>query len=311
MIAVAFNDGTLKAGRYHFPGNTAFLEGIDRSKFALQTLIVGGASQSKQVPLQRFDVLFNSICNPDIHHKTLELLKGFTQNLSCRIINAPAAVLQSDRENISKLLDGLEGLSVPRTIGIVPSSRQEVIDTIKEAAFEFPVLFRAAELHGGMQMVRIDGPGHFDLLDRFALDGRKYYLTQYVDYKSPDGLYRKSRFIVVGERVFARHHIMSRSWMVHADSRQEFIAKYPEYALEEERFIEAFPSRLAERCLAIKKRIGLDLFGIDAYVAEDGTLLIFEVNACMRYFGPRQHNYIDKTTDAITSEIEKLLGKQS
>jgi len=307
-IHVAFNDGSLRQGAFLFPGNNAFIEQFDVNDMAMQSLVLGGASQSRQVPLQRFDLIFNSVCNPDIQHKSLELLEGFVKTSGVPIINAPQAVRNSSRSRCSELLQELDGIVMPLTLRISPECKYDVSKAIKEGGLSYPVLFRPANEHGGRELSRIDSEHELDTLDAYALDGRPYYLTQYVEYASADGLYRKCRYIVAGEAVIARHLIISRQWKVHTAARAELIEQEQRYRDEEIAFVTtAVDPKIQEAARKIKKRIGLDIFGIDAHIRADGSLMLFEVNACMRYFGQRQNNYIDKVTDTITEAIVNMI----
>jgi len=308
LIAVSYNDGTLKKAKYYFPGNNAFLEGLNTADFAVQHLVLGGASQDKKLPLHHFDIIFNTICNPDTHKKSLQLLQNLSSQVKCMTVNPVSAIVNTSRDSISKLLTGLEHVIFPKTVAIRPRSRDDVLKAIKTYDFSFPVIIRSADEHGGRAMVRLDSEDDIALVDRFALDGRKYYLVQFVEYKSSDDLYRKVRFIVIGKKVIARHKIISEQWMVHTEARSELIETNEKYREEEITFvITELDQSMKEKCLQIKEKTGLDIFGIDGHILPDGSLLIFEVNACMRYFGPRQHNYIDKVTDTIDASLNQFI----
>ena len=56
---------------------------------------------------------------------------------------------------------------------------------------------------------------------------------------------------------------------------------------------------------AIKEVIGLDLFGVDCSLLDDGTMLVFEANASMRFFksgSPRNRPAVQRTA-AIMQEL--------
>ncbi len=78
-------------------------------------------------------------------------------------------------------------------------------------AMHYPVILKAAGLHNGQQMTRIDGPEHLvGLLHAFALDGRPYYLIQYKD-TAQQGIYTKHRLVMVRGAIVSSPSVGGRS----------------------------------------------------------------------------------------------------
>ncbi|HSR74089.1 MAG TPA: hypothetical protein VLL31_04530, partial [Sulfurovum sp.] len=144
---------------------------------------------------------------------------------------------------------------------------------------------RQAGDHGGISTVRIDD--ETEQFYAFALDGRDYYLTQFVDYANKDGIYTKYRLVVVDGEVYIRHVIFSDHWMIHSKSR-EYMEKHKEYQLQELNILKSFNAKIKPKIQGtiseVYQRLDLDYFGIDCNIDKDMNLLIFEINANMNVF---------------------------
>ncbi|HSR74091.1 MAG TPA: hypothetical protein VLL31_04540, partial [Sulfurovum sp.] len=149
--------------------------------------------------------VFNQISDPDTNQITLQKAEDFYKMVSAHVpfFNIPSHVRRTSRDNIYKLLQGIDHLHVPKTVKIQPKSPKDIYDTIKEEGFEFPVIFRQAGDHGGVSTVRVDD--ETEQFYVFPLDGRDYYLTQFVEYFDENGLYKKYRLMVVDGKVYLRH----------------------------------------------------------------------------------------------------------
>ncbi|MBD3842933.1 MAG: hypothetical protein IE909_13840, partial [Campylobacterales bacterium] len=131
----------------------------------------------------------------------------------------------------------------------------------------------------------------------FALDGREYYLTQFVEY-AQNGIYAKYRLVVVDGEIFLRHVMFSRMWMVHnktQDKENTLRQKISKSFIREIKpFIQPIISQIYER-------LGLDYFGIDCNIDKDMNLLVFEINPNMNIF--------IETKGVFESHIEKARQK--
>ncbi len=121
-------------------------------------------------------------------------------------------------------------------------------------------------------------------LERYAYDGSFFYAIQWVDFKHRDKLYRKSRIAFIGGTPIPRHRIISDDWNIHSQSRKILMASRDDLRKEEEKFITSpFEQSVSKDAAASLRKVyetlGLDYFGVDCSVQEDGSLLIFEINA--------------------------------
>ncbi len=263
-------------------GSTNVFSQLGDTNFDKRFLLLD-ANLSQNVNLMEADAIFNQIADGDTHKKTLEKLKNIKGQISKNIkfFNQPIFVEKTTRENIYKLLRGIEKVYVPKTIKFKPKSPAEVYNKIKQD-FTLPVIFRQAGDHGGVSTIIID---RFEdnLFYPFPLDGREYYITQYIDYKK-DGVYQKIRLVIVDGVAFIRHVLYNSFWNIHASSRK-FMDKNIKYNIEELKILKNFEKELKpniqRQITEIHKKIGLDYFGIDCYIDENFNMLLFEVNASM------------------------------
>jgi hypothetical protein len=182
---------------------------------------------------------------------------------------------------VAARLAGVPGAVVPRTARVEPAGAADVVARAAAAGVAPPFLVREAGTHGGHQLTLVEGGDDLGELERFAFDGRSFYVTEFVDFASPDGLYRKHRALVIDGEPMAKHLIVSDHWNVHSRSRT-FMATRPDLEAEEERFVTAMPDAVAAALRAVHERLPLDYLGADFGIDADGGVVVFEVNCCFR-----------------------------
>jgi glutathione synthase/RimK-type ligase-like ATP-grasp enzyme len=271
-------------------------------------------------------VIINCIVDADIVSHTLIKEKKLIELIQAQskrpipVINPPDGILKTPRDKIYEQFKDLPGLRVPRVARITPESVADAVKQIKKAGFKFPVLMRAIGTHGGksLQIIENESPAELLKLERYAYDGSAFYVIEWVDFKSKDGLYRKARLACVGGRLIARHQIVSEGWNVHSQSRKTVMKERPELRKEEEAFLTTpLEKTLSKDARASLKRIyetlGLDYFGIDCSVDTRGDLVIFEINAAVNameqkdldlypYLSQPVQNIIQAFNDVIASK---------
>ena len=260
----------------------------------------------------RYDIVFNTIGDADLAEHSLTAVEGFVAGASRPVLNLPGPVMRTRRDRLGALLEGLPGVVVPRTVRLTEADlAAKGLPALAEAhGFSLPLLIRPVGLHGGQGLVRLD--------DREALALHRsgpgdHYLIQYLDYASPDGLWRKYRMLFVGGRPFAYHQAISGHWLVHHDTAG--MGGSPERQAEEARFLDDPAAVLGETGMAaiaaIGKALGLDYCGVDFAVLADGRVLVFEANATMlAHFedpdGP--YAYKNPAVQAVAEAFQALLA---
>ena len=272
-------------------------------------------------PKQEFEVVkphafFNQIADADSHrialHKTAQLLINFPD---IPLFNHPKDVLKTTRDNTYRLLHDIEGLVVPKTVSISPSSPQEIHDMVASEEIGYPFIFRGAGSHGGENTTLVTSEN--EMFYAYALDGKKpYYITQYVDYADSDGIYTKYRFAIVDGDVFIRHVIFKDHWMIHSRSR-EFMQKEKYYLQKEADLLKTFETTLKPQIAplmeTIAKRVGLDYFGMDCHIDTQGNILLFELNANMNILynnAKDPDNIWNRQITLIVKAIEDMITRR-
>lgn len=231
-----------------------------------------------------FNTLVNLITDPDLNPTTLGLLEKVLKAYKGRLLNPPSAVARTTRDQVARTLAGVDGLMVPkvaRFVGKAPAA----LAAIQKAGCTFPAILRSTGTHSGRIVGLVDGP---EEVLRLIQPRETYFLTQFVDARSPDGLFRKLRVFFIGERQVIRHLVISDHWNVHAAARDDFMADKPALVAEERRVVEGGVAALPERTQVIlrqiKARMRLDFFGADLALREDGSVILFEANPTMNFF---------------------------
>ena len=145
---------------------------------------------------------------------------------------------------------------------------------------DFPITLRPIDTQGGVGLQRID---HADALTGYfaSVPAEAYYAASYIDYRSPDGQYRKWRVVLIDGCPYVCHLAISSHWMVHyrsADMEQS-AGKRAEEAYAMVHFDQEFAVRHKEPLRAIAQALQLDYVTVDCAQTQDGRLLVFEVDS--------------------------------
>lgn len=256
--------------------------------------------------------IVNQIAEADSHIKTLNRVNTIlNDHPKIPIFNAPLSVKATRRDLIYQNYNDIEGLCFPKTLRIAPKHPKEILKAIEEAEMHFPVIVKAAGLHNGYQTVRLEHAQDIEKLHHLALDGRNYYLIQFINTLNSDGVYHKYRLIIINGKIYPRHLRFSEHWMVHYETGSLFMNKHPEYYEQEKKFLDQIPEKLSSLLSPLLNRIqrtqSLDIYGIDGCLMSDGRFLIFELNPNMELYSndlPQFVTPLANITQAIIHAIE-------
>ncbi len=280
-----------KNGQFDFKidGSCNVMNHLGFDKAAVASVLLFG-NQVRQPGFQLPEtpsLIFNQISDPDSHRGALERCVQLCEQVPCPVINRPEKILATSRERVSEMLQGIPGVVMPQTIRCQPNSPADVFTQAEAADLKYPVIVRQAGAHGGKTSTLISGRDDLPKLDVYPFDGSEFYLTEFVDYKDRDGLYRKMRIVVVDGKPLFRHLLGDRRWMIHAASLN-YMDEHPELFRQEQETFNGFETELAPGIQpaidAIAERMGLEYFGIDCHIDEAGEMLVFEANANMNVF---------------------------
>lgn len=239
------------------------------------------AEAAHEARLPRYDIVLNVIGDADAGGTALRYAEAFKRRAAAPVLNDPARVLRTQRHRVGGLLAGIPGLVTPHAVQLSGAGLQA--DTGLEArGLRFPVLLRAAGKHGGESVRRIEGAAALAAAAAELGPDAVVYLTQYHEYASPDGLYRKYRAIFIDRTPMPYHLAISPHWLVHYFSAE---MGHDDRMAEEEAFLADMPGCLGPVAAAalgvVAQRLDLDYCGADFSLLPDGRVLLFESNATM------------------------------
>jgi glutathione synthase/RimK-type ligase-like ATP-grasp enzyme len=226
--------------------------------------------------------ILNHIADPDICSRALAAVAKIADRAGRPCFNHPAAIARTSRDGVAQLLSGIPGLTVPKTIRVAQRSPAHVCEAASDAGMRYPILVRVVGSHGGQDRVKIDEPESMGDIAQLQHQDRPLFLTEFYDFVSPDGLYRKFRIVVVGDDILVRHCVIGSDWSLHGRARVS--GRGPDE--EEENLFNAFQSgwlpSLKPVFSEITRRLDLDYYGVDCHIDQGRTVLLFEANACMK-----------------------------
>jgi glutathione synthase/RimK-type ligase-like ATP-grasp enzyme len=291
---------------YDLPGTVDIVDHLPPKRFALEWVYLG-PGQDPPVKLPP-GALLNHIGDADICSQALELARRVVAKSGRPCFNHPDPIARTTRDHVSRVLAGIPGLDVPKTIRTAALTPTDLRATVKQGALQYPILVRVAGFHGGTNMVKIDTPdaaGEIERLDRSSWSD--LYATEFRDFVGPDGRYRKFRIAVVGDDIFVRHMVTAENWLIHA-RRRAANTKEEEFAMFAA-FEDEYGGHLRPMFQEIGRRLDLDFFGVDCAIADSGEVILFEANACMTILGQTQKELnikavaINRIRDAVSDRL--------
>jgi glutathione synthase/RimK-type ligase-like ATP-grasp enzyme len=259
---------------------------VEGSDVALFLLYV---AEGEELPaeLPEHDLVFVALAESDQNHQLLLQVDAQLQEWPTPVLNTPSRITHLSRDGACGLLQGLPGVLMPLTVRMERSEVERLgsgaisISSIL-ADGGFPVILRPVDSHAGHGLAKLDDPAAVTGYLATA-EEQDFYISRFVDYSGPDGMFRKCRVALIEGRSYVGHMAVSARWMVHylnADMLENASNRE-----EEERFMtgfdEGFALRHAEAFQAITRSVGLEYLGIDCAETRDGDLLIFEIDNSM------------------------------
>jgi hypothetical protein len=261
------------------PGTADIVQFLPGTRFAQNLIQLGPHYPVEQAKLKPGPLL-NHIADADRCGIVLKKADQIATQTGRACFNLPKSVAKTTRDEVARTLQGIEGLRVPKTIRHVFEGAEGLGEATAEAGLAWPVLVRIAGDHGGVSTIRIDGPAEIAQANKLNCYGATVYATEFCDFASPDGRYRKFRIAIIGDRIFLRHMVVGDQWLLHAQRRGKNTVS------EEARMLGTFDVLLAPKLGPLF--LDLDYLGVDCNIADNGTVLLFEANACMNILANTQ-----------------------
>jgi hypothetical protein len=279
----------------------------------IHRLLITRNHRPQRTELSGYPVVVNMITEAETSARILGDLKNLLSGFAGRVINPPDAVLGSTRDEVAQLLSGIPGLVVPKIVRLSGGDAPLAARMIESAGIVPPIIVRRAGTHTGRT---VGLHGSIDEAVAVLQGGHDYLATQFVDFASPDGLYRKYRVYFIGPHIVLRHMYVSDDWNVHSKDRARFMGPRPDVVAEERALIaseEPFGPDVRKAFRAVRDRMPLDFFGMDFGILPDGNVVLFEANATMSYFplwrdDDPQFEYLKRCVPPARAAFMELLG---
>ncbi len=273
------------------------------------------------LPIPEHDALMVGICDADENRAALTALEPALANWPKPVINAPQHIPSTGREAASALLHGAPGVLIPPTLRASRSLLQSIATgtTKLSAQFadcDFPVIVRPVGSHAGRNLDKIDNP---EALNTYLakVEDADFFLSRFIDYSGPDGLFRKFRVALIDGKPYACHLGVSSHWMIHYVNAGMY--EEAQKRVEEASFMEhfaAFAKRHQAALEAIYQRTQLGYVCIDCAETRDGQLFVFEIDHCMvvhamdpEQLFPYKQVHMKKVHDAFRDYLYRLTNK--
>jgi glutathione synthase/RimK-type ligase-like ATP-grasp enzyme len=250
-------------------GNTPLDFVVDRIPVQLDWLFVlAGEELPAEIP--DHDVLIVAIGESGRDTPALRHVERLIAGWPRPVLNRPERIARCARDVVFDLLEKHPGLLVARTLR---ATRGEM------HAIDFPATIRPVGTQAGRGLEKVETEAELArYLERYTEP--VFYVADFVDYRSQDGLYRKLRIALIDGRPYICHVAISEHWMVHYKTAGMLDSH--EKRLEEAATMRAFDRDFAFRHAvalgAIAAALGLDYVVLDCAQARDGKLLLFEAD---------------------------------
>jgi len=262
--------------------------------------------QAKKLPA--YDFVFNAVADPDAAPRAQKAAERFVRSCVKPVLNLPARVAHTLRSEAPARLDSIKDVLVPRTHRFARGSPK---GDILACGFRFPLILRPAGQHGGEGTSLVRTPE--ELASALPSCGA-FYATEFVDYRSADGWYRKYRVIFVDRKPYPYHLAIGGRWLLHyrtADMQADAARRAEEMAFLHDP-AKALGARGMAALKAIGERLDLDYAGIDFSLLRDGRILFFEANATMLVHPEDDPLFVYKnpSVDAILAAVDKMITRR-
>ncbi|MBR0904440.1 RimK family alpha-L-glutamate ligase [Bradyrhizobium liaoningense] len=264
-------------------GNTPIDFLLEGSDIELLTLyVVKGVGLPESLP--DHDVAIVVASDSEECRDALALIEKAAPHWPRPLLNRPDLIGNLDRDKLYRLLAGVPGLDIPATVHATRTQLSDLAQgriacgTIADE-LHFPMIARPRGSHAGVGLAKL---GDAAALEAYlaARKEQDFFVARFVDYASPDGLYRKYRLAMVDGKPYACHMAIADRWDIwYLNAYMAFSEeKRAEEAVFMLDFDHAFAARHERALDELSRRVGLDYFIVDCAENQNGELLVFEAD---------------------------------
>jgi hypothetical protein len=195
------------------------------------------------------------------------------------VLNHPDFIIELERDRLCNTLSDIPDMVSLLTVMCGRSTLTDIRQADISLEEALPFVIRPVGSHAGRNLEKIS---NLDQIETYlqTCEDQEFFVTQFVDYRSADGLFRKYRIVFVDGHPFACHMAISDQWKIwYLNAEME---KSPAKLAEEERFMSHFDSEFGARHKnamdSIAQRLNLDYFGINCAETREGELVVFEAD---------------------------------
>jgi tetratricopeptide (TPR) repeat protein len=271
-------------------GNIPLKYLLSRDRYTVIKWLIEYATPEQAARLPRHDVVLNAIGEPELPAATHAAVERFRQVCTAPFLNRPDRVARTSRTGLPDLLGDLPDV-------VVPWARRWRAGE-PAPSLGWPALVRPVGSHGGTGLARVADAAEFA---RATAAHAAYDATAFIDFASPDGLFRKYRAVFIDRRPWPYHLAIGDRWLVHYVSAN--MLGHAARREEERRFLDdpeaAIGARAMAALAAIGARLDLDYAGVDFSLLPDGRVLVFEANATMVVHPETEGGVLDYKNRAV------------
>jgi len=264
-------------------GNTPIEFLLEGSDIELLTLYVTKATGLPET-LPEHDVAIVVASDSEECREALALIEKAAPNWPRPLLNRPELIGNLDRDKLFRLLAGIPGLDIPVTAHATRAQLSALAEGRIACAeitddLYFPMIARPRGTHAGVGLAKLDDAAALAayLAERQEQD---FFVARFVNYASPDGLYRKIRLTMVDGKPYACHMAIADRWDIwYLNAYMAFSEeKRAEEAIFMKDFDHGFAARHRHALDEMSRRVGLDYFIVDCAENQNGELLVFEAD---------------------------------
>ncbi|NQV56339.1 MAG: tetratricopeptide repeat protein [Rhodospirillales bacterium] len=287
----------------------------DPDRFTTINFLVRDENLSNHDAIPPHDIVINCIADADLEAQSLQTASRYlARHPHMPVINDPARVLETARDNNYQRLKDFSGVRFAKTLRIDwrPDAPLDVLEFMAGEDMDLPVILRRAGTHSAISTEKADSRQAVEDYFKAASAG-EFYIIEFVDHPFRKDYFRKMRVFFIDGEIYPVVHHVDRVWNVHGFNRKEVMSKNHWMTELEKSFVDDPADFIGNPSYETLRRlpglVRLDFFGVDFDVMDDGRLLIFEMNPAMRHSfeHAQEFPYLKVPAQRITDAFQDMI----